>query len=286
MISPTDEPLLRAFARYDYLTAEQIRRLRYSHGSLAYARTRLKRLADAAYLERLGQPHPARTGSAPTVFRLATRGYRVLAHLGVSAIHLPRERPASYLFYRHALALNDLLIAAELMTRRHPSLTIPRLLHERALRRSPVAVRLATGRTVGVIPDAYLRFAATSIDGSGFWYDLLIEVDMGTTAQRAWRHKVEALVAFCAGPYQAVFDAASVTIAVLTPCGDDRAAELLRWTEAELIQLGAPSLGTWFCVAGLDPARIPPQELFRSPCWRQPFASEPTALLALEREEL
>ena len=282
--TPADEPILRALARFHYLTAEQIRRLLYGRGVITYARKRLKALVDAKYVERLEQPHPSRTGSAANVFRLATKGYNFLEELGVPVVRLPGERPASYLYYRHTLALNDTLIAAELLTRTFPQLRINRLVHERELKHTSVKVELSSGKTVGVIPDAYLQLHEAEAIGPGFWYDLVVELDMGTTDQREWRQKVEALLVYGVGPYRQALGAASITIAVLTPLGDRRATELLSWTEDELARLGRQEYGAWFCVCGVDAAQVSPEELFLAPIWRQPFQAEAIALIGLGEE--
>ncbi len=282
--TPADVPILTALATYHYLTAEQIRRLHYGAGVITYVRARLKRLCEAKILTRLEQPHYARTGSASYVFRLATRGYRFLEELHVPTTRLPDEKPHSYLYWRHTLALNDALIAAALVTRTHPHLSITRLLHERELKHIPVRVTLASGKTVGVIPDAYLQLHEAEAVGPGYWHDLVVELDMGTTDQKEWRQKVEALLAYGLGPYRHLLGAASITIMVLTPQGSHRANELLGWTEAELTRLDQHALGEWFCISGLDPARCSPDELYLTPVWHQPFGTGPISLIALGKE--
>jgi len=277
-------PILTALATYHYLTAEQVRRLHFGAGVITYVRSRLKRLCDAKLLIRLEQPHYARTGSAPNVFRLAARGYRFLEKLHVPTTRLPDEKPHSYLYWRHTLALNDALISAELLTRSHPELTIHRLVHERDLKRSPVVVHLPNGKTRGVIPDAYLALHEAEVDGPGYWTNLVWELDMGTREQRDWREKVQALLAYGQGPYQEVLQAQSLTIAVLTPQGAKRAQELCRWTEAELTQLQAQAYGVWFCFAGLDPAQVPPEELYLAPVWAQPFQQARVPLIEQGKE--
>ncbi|MGH2530901.1 MAG: replication-relaxation family protein [Thermomicrobiales bacterium] len=276
--TPADEPVLRALARYHYLTAEQIRRLLYGPGVITYARARLKALVDAKLVQRLEMPHPSRTGSAPNVFRLATRGYRFLEELGQHPMRLPGERPYSYLYWRHTLALNDLLIAGELLTRGHPQFSLVRLLHERDLKRQPAAVRLPDGSRVGVVPDAYLQLREA--DAAGSWqYDLVVELDMGTTEQRAWRRKIQALLAYADGPYRKALGADSLTIAVLSPLGGERAAELAAWTEAALAAAGQAVADRGFRIAGLDPATTAPDKLYLASVWRRPFRPERVSLL-------
>ncbi len=276
--------MLQALARYHYLTAEQVRRLLYGAGSLTYVRERLKGLVDARFIERLEMPHPSRTGSAPNVFRLAARGHRFLEELGLHPVRLPGERPASYLYYRHTLALNDALIAAELLTRSHPQLSIARLVHERELKHRPVKVRLASGKTVSVIPDAYLQLHEAEAVGPGYWRDLVWELDNSTAEQRDFRQKIAALVAYAHGPYREAMGAASITIAILTPQADRRANDLIAWIEAELTTLGQPAAGEWFCVRGVDPSAVSPEELLLASAWRQPFRAQQVPLIPLGEE--
>jgi hypothetical protein len=265
--TPADVPILTALATYHYLTAKQIRRLHYGPGVITYVRARLKTLCDAKFVTRLEQPHCARAGSAPNVFRLAARGYRFLEELDVPTTRLPGEKPHSYLYWRHTLALNDALIAAELLTRTHPDLTIHRLLHERELKHLPVTVRLPSGKERGVVPDAYLAIHEAEADGPGYWTNLVWEIDMGTREQRDWREKIQALLAYGKGPYQETLGATSLTIAVLAPQGAKRTAELVAWTEAELAASNAQAYGMWFCFTGLDPSQVGPDELYLTPVW-------------------
>lgn len=283
---PADVPILAALGRYHYLTSEQLRRLLYGPGVITYVRARLKALSDAKLVTRLEQPHYSRTGSSPNVFRLAGRGYRFLADLNVRTTRLPDEKPHSYLYWRHTLALNDALIAAELLTRTHPELTIHRLVHERELKRLPVTVHLADGKRRGVVPDAYLALHEAEPAGPGYWTNLVWEIDMGTREQRDWREKVQALLAYGRGPYQETLGAESLTITVLTPQGAKRAAELVAWTEAELAHHNAQAYGAWFCIAGLDPSQVSPEELYLEPRWRQPFQAEPVPLIERGKEDV
>lgn len=278
---PADAPILAALGRYGYLTADQVRRLRYGPGVITYVRGRLRRLVDAGLVARLEQPHFGPAGSAPGVFRLTGRGRRFARALGVNPVRLPDERPASYLYYAHTLALNDALVAAELLVGSRPRLSLERLVHERELKRAPVAVRLASGAEVSVVPDAYLRLHEREPGGPGYLLDLIWELDMGTTEQRAFRRKVAALVAYGLGPYREALGADSITIVLLAPGGERRAAELLGWVEDELAELDRRDLGGWFCVRGADPAAVRPEELYLAPAWRQPFRADRVALLAL-----
>ncbi len=118
-----------------------LRLLGYSPASLTYIQMRLKRLADAGYLERLYLPRPSRAGSAPLLYRLTRKSIPVLRAQG---LELPyRLRPSEarahgYLHLTHTLEVNDVLIAATILARETPGLELARLIHERELQTNPV----------------------------------------------------------------------------------------------------------------------------------------------------
>ena len=78
VLGPSDAALLKLLGHYFYLTAAQVTRILYAPTSHTYAQARLKRLADAGYLQRFFLPRPTRTGSAPLVYALARKGWNVL----------------------------------------------------------------------------------------------------------------------------------------------------------------------------------------------------------------
>lgn len=287
-VGPADQPLLAALGRYFYLTAAQLTRLLYAPTSHKYAQARIKRLADAGYVQRLFLPRPTRTGSAPLVYTLARKGLNLLVEWGIDVDR--RYRPAevrelSYLYLAHTLALNDVLIALELLARSTPMLEIAELRHERELKLHPVTVTLADGSRAGVIPDAWVDLRLTG-ERQRYQECYAIELDRGTTEQKAWRRKVAALVAFAAGPYQQPFGSSSLTIAVVATPGPTRSEQLLRWTEAELRQLGREDAGTVFRFTGVPIASARPEDLFRGAAWRAPFAERLEPLLDLTEVEV
>src|SRR6266545_1582739 len=146
--APADAQLLHAVQRYHAITARQLTTLLYAPSSHTWVQTKLKRLTDAGYLQRLFLPRPSQAGSAPSVYTLSRRGMRYLADHGVDVPRRARPykaRSYTYLHLSHLLAVNDVLIAAELLARRHPQVVLARLLHERDLQRMPVTVQNADG---------------------------------------------------------------------------------------------------------------------------------------------
>jgi len=279
ILGPADLQLLLAFGRYFYLTATQLTRLFYAPTSHTYAQARLKRLADGGYLQRIFLPRPSRTGSAPLVYTLARRGLQALDAWGrpVARRYRPAEvRETSYLHLAHTLALNDLLIALECFCRRESRVTIAGWRHERELKLQPVGVQLSDGTRAGVIPDAWLDLRL-----AGRYQECyVVELDRGTTEQKAWRRKLAALVAYSDGPYQAAFGTPSLTIVVATP-DERRCQQLLRWTEAELRAIQREDAANLVRLTGAQPGGEDPTDIFEAASWWTPFRAAPGPLLDL-----
>jgi hypothetical protein len=291
-LSVRDESILQALAAYQFLTAEQLAVLRYRPGSLAYARSALRLLALKGCASRRRYPEVG-PGGSPWVYTLTRAGVRHLASGGyshlVASFHPPVEKEYSHLFLRHSLAITDVLIAATILTRRLPDLELAEIRHERTLRQRPVRVAVHdpggsavwSGHTVAVIPDAWLdwRFKKT------LRLCVALEVDRGTEGPTAFQRKLSALLAFSRGPYQRAFHASSLTVAIATTAGAQRAARLIRWCEEILRELRAEHESDLFLVATLPPTRhgygVDPSTLFLKPIWRRPFHATPLPLFDL-----
>jgi hypothetical protein len=274
-ITPADERVLLALNRFHHLSAEQVRRLLYGRGSLKYAYERLKRLVDAGFVS-----HDQARGMVG-VFALSGRGRSYLAELGFDV--LPRWRPseekelgASY--YRHALAVADVLIAAELLGHEHPRIELTTMLHDRELKhRYAVPVQLANSKPRSVIPDGWLDFRVEMADGR-FRMPVVLELDRGMHERRRWQQKVEALIAFAGGPYQEAYGTASLIVAVVATPGESRRAELTAWTEGLLRTLRVEHEADLFRLTGADPV-VDPVAFFCGPVWYRPFDLRPLPLL-------
>lgn len=276
IIGPVDDDILRATYRYHFLTIDQVTRLLYSKGARTTASTRLKRLADAGYLTRTAIP--TRQGNGPAVYTLARKGLQFVAELGYPIPNRARaseERAYSYLFFAHTLAVNDVLISAELLARAHPtSVVIDQMLHERDLKRRPVAVDDGHGGTLAVIPDGYLSLVL----GGQYRMCFAFEIDRGTEDQQAWRRKVRALLRYVQGPYQQAFGTDNLTVCVVATPGHARLQQLYGWTTAELDECGKQSEGDLFRFAAPTPD-LTPDQLFFGAGWFVPYSNTPVALI-------
>lgn len=280
-VTPAKRALLAAVGRYFYLTARQTTRLLYAAGSLTRVQTLLKELADDGYCQRLFLPRPSAHGRVPAVYTLGRLGRTHLAALGVDVpvrLRPSAEREHRYLFLDHTLAVNDCLIALDLLARRVTAITIRTMLHERTLRRMPIVVRDADGREASVIPDGWLDLRVTLPDGT-YRTCIALEIDRGTTEQRAFRAKVARWVAAADGPYQEIFGTDLLTVAIVATPGEGRADELLRWIATELTSLRRPDAADLFLVTAVDVAAVDPATLYCGPVWRRCDQEAPAPLI-------
>src|SRR3954447_10124437 len=137
LITEVDESILRALARFHYLTAAQASRLLYPNllDDNRYMQRRLKRLVDNDYILRLRALPMPQYGQAPHVFTLARRGRQYLQELGegIPTYFRPSEErriTQNYPFMAHRLASIDVMIVAAGLCR-DQAVVCPRMLSER-----------------------------------------------------------------------------------------------------------------------------------------------------------
>lgn len=274
----TDARLLEVVGRFHFVTAEQATRLLYRRGSLTYVRDRLRRLAEGRYLHRVLLPRTSTGGSSPHVYTLTQRGATSLSTLQprLATRFRPSEhREHSYLFLKHTLVVNDVLIAAHHLVQRVPGIRLADCRHERDLRRQPTRVRLDRGQAITVIPDGYLDIRLHDRVQMCF----TLEVDRGTVEARAFRRKIAALLAYALGPYRSLFDTQSLTITFVIDGDDRRLSNVVTWTEQELLRSGKQRYADLFRFTRLSP-EIDPVRLFCTPQWFRPFHRQPLPLLS------
>ncbi|MDQ2786761.1 MAG: replication-relaxation family protein, partial [Chloroflexota bacterium] len=280
-VTPAKQAILLALVRYFYLTARQCTRLLYAETSLTRVQALLKELADDGYCQRLFLPRPTPHGRVPAVYTLGRLGRAHLAAIGVDVpirLRPSEEREHRYLFLDHTLVVNDWLIALEILTRRAPQITIRTMLHERTLRRMPLMVSDADGRQAAVIPDGWLDLRVTMAEGTDR-YCIALEIDRGTTEQKAFRRKIAHWVAAADGPYHETFGTDLLTVAIVATPGEGRADELLRWIAAELTSLHRQDAADLFFVTAVDVAAVDPATLYYGPVWRRCDQETPVPLI-------
>lgn len=268
IVSASDHALLSDLAQYGYATAAQLCRLRYGR-SLTYVSTKLKRLADLGYLQRLFLPRPSARGSAPLIFRLDRKGLSYLKSCGAEVHHRyrPSEAAFSYLHLSHRLAVNDWLISLALLERASSRVVVADVIDEQGLAREPLRVEDADGRAVPVIADAWVDLRIDN-EQSALW----LELDRATEQRKAWQRKLAGILAATKGAYQEHFKTPSLTVAVTVSRGaEKRLVDLLLWSEAVLDELGERDKAELLRFTCVRPDLAHPQQFFFSRCWYEPF---------------
>lgn len=277
VLSERDDLLVRAVYDLHFATAEQMARLYFSRSSLNHVREIMKNLADAGYLQRLKLP-TSQDGVKPFVYTLARAGVRYLKAAGYT--EFARVSPSehvehSYLFLEHTLGVNDIIIAAKLLTDQLPRYQLADFLHERVLKRRPVQVTTAQDGVISIVPDLWLDMHIAQTSRAS----IALEYDRSTVSPNAWRRKIRGLLVFAEGAYQDAYGSDCITIAIATTGGSGRAAQIRSLIEQEVDKAGRRQDGELFLVTALPEGDVDPQAFFLNPIWRQPFAADPVPLL-------
>jgi hypothetical protein len=295
-LTPTDEALLRACARYQYATVAQWCRFFADDGKRRYLQRRGRALAAQDFLLRLALVRPGGTGNAATLFTPGLAGRRHAAALGMRVPRRFRRSDLATLspqHLAHSEAITDVLLSFDLLARHDTRIDIADMLHERFLHEQRFKVPLRTMRPLTgevvttapeVIPDAFVRVIAR-LGAKTRRFPLLIEVDRDTEEQTAFREKIAKLHAFgTSETFARLYDARTFTVAffIRAPRRDPlaRLAEVLDWTERELRALRLEHDAEAFRFCALDPATTPATLLLGAQ-WFAPFSVTPQPLLDL-----
>jgi hypothetical protein len=287
VFAAADTTILEALLRYHFLTNTQLTRVVYDSKSDSRIRERLKRLCDAGFCQASSwrQLHHGQGGSNRFVYHLGPQGLKFLRTRGFDVPRRLRlsDPPYADLFFSHTIAANDVLIATELLGRRHAGVSVTRLLSERQLKRVPARVSLPDGTSRTYTADGWLDILtrdASSRTGR-FRNCILLELDQGTESQRAWRRKCAACLSYSRTTYREQFGTDVLTIAVVATPGIARRNALLAWTQAELEALGAGHEAELFLFTALAPDSDP-VEFCGGAHWYQPHNPTPLPLLTWE----
>jgi hypothetical protein len=288
VLTPTKgtEKILCALAVFGYLTAEQITRVCYSASSLSFVRKKLRLLV----ANRVVMALPRQSVTLPTVYTLTGEGYTIAEAVGMPAGRRVRsaeekEKAANLFFLQHTIAVTDVLIAGQLLSRTVPGIVLNHMFLERELKRKiyvEIPVPSGNGKTEQrshcLEPDAALDFVI-----HGKWQDyFFIEYYRTHLREYRFKQKILAYTAYAASTiHQELFNTPALAIALL--CSSSQLADTLRlWTEEILDAVHQPELGERFFFTSSDPATASPEELFLTPLWEQAFSADKTPLLVLE----
>src|SRR6266566_3607959 len=184
--------------------AQLVKSLGYSMNSLPTVRTRLLHLEKKGYLASIILP-TVRKGYFPKIFYLATGGLDILRKQGFDVphrYHATEQKEKQYLFLKHTLAVNDVLIAANLVEKKFPQITLYEFRHERELKRDPEKFTITLYHETDsdteqaavwkqedfyFVPDGFLDFHIEQEGGKTLRAAILLELDRDTTERRRFQ---------------------------------------------------------------------------------------------------
>lgn len=279
-ITPTHDLLLRGSAdmpiglyQLHLATTEQLTRLHYKPGMLKTVSKRLKVLVDNGYVQ--ADCIPTKLFKSPYYYTLATRGMRYLANIGIdisSSFRESKEVSESYLHIRHALELNDVLIAALRLKFADPRYYLARYIHERTLKRTPYK-----NGNVTLIPDGFLDFRIRVPNGPERYVSLVLEHDRGTEQQEHFKRRIRAYKDFYVNNGQMQLFGVKTAITAFTSfVSAKRVSQMREWTYQEL--QGNPQLMGLFIFAEL-PKPLEPRHLLFERRWYTLTNDQSIALL-------
>jgi hypothetical protein len=248
----------------------------YKPGMLKTVSKRLKVLTDNGYIQ--ADCIPTKLFKSPYYYTLDSKGMRYLESIGLDtdvSFRASKEVSESYLHLRHALELNDVLIAALRLKHTHPQYYLSRFIHERTLKRTPYKVTL-NGQHISLIPDGFLDVRQRRQNMPDLSLTLLLEHDRGTEQQEHFRRRIRAYGAFLSsGAYKQLLGTERVTVAFTTFVSPKRVAQMREWTKAELAT--EPQLASMFIFAEL-PRPLEPRHLLFERRWYTLPSDQPIAL--------
>jgi hypothetical protein len=260
------------------LTTEQLTRLHYKPGMLKTVSKRLKLLVDNGYIQ--ADCVPTKLFKSPYYYTLATKGMRYLSAIGMDtdpSFRASKEVSDSYLHLRHALELNDVLIAALRLKFVSEHFYLARYVHERTLKRTPYKVTY-NGQNISLIPDGFLDIHQRRPGQVEPSLALIVEHDRGTEQQDHFRRRIRAYSAFLqAEAYKQALGANAVTVAFTSFISTRRVMQMRAWAWQELQH--EPNIARMFVFAEL-PRPLEPNHLLFDRRWLTLASDQPITLLS------
>ncbi len=282
-----------------------VKALGYSKNSLPTVRTRLAHLEQQGYIAAIYLP-TTRKGNFPKVFYLASPGLDYLRAQGRDVpkrYHSTEQKEKQYLFLKHTLAVNDVLIAAKLVETQVPQVTLSEFRHERELKRDPEKFTITLYKETEsnmeeatvwkqedfyFVPDGFLDFRIEQ-ETKTLRAAMLLELDRDTTERRRFQEKIRGILTYIKSERHVKrYKARKITVAFVTTGRQKRVEKMREWTRNELAKTHDTwSYGYTFVFTTLphkiDPETlreleelddIDPAALFLSPVWEFPFTGK------------
>ncbi len=306
VLTHVDENILKCVYKYYYMTVAQVvKSLGYSINSLPTVRTRLAHLEKKGYIAAIYLP-TVRKGTSPKIFYLAPLGLGYLRSEGFDVahrFHATEQKEKQYLFLKHTLAVNDVLIAAKCVEKQFPQITLYEFRHERELKRDPEKFKITlyhetesdTEEAVVwkqedfyFVPDGFLDFHIEQ-ENKTLRAAILLELDRDTIERRRFQEKIRGILTYIKSErHVRRYKARKITVAFVTTGGQKRVEKMREWTRNELAKTHDTwSYGYTFVFTALphtiDPETkreleeldgIDPATLFLSPAWEFPFTDK------------
>jgi hypothetical protein len=216
------------------------------------------------------------------LYTISSKGFKELQPFGIS--HFTRYRPADthtlkLPHLQHLISLNDFLIAARLLCRANPDITLVSMLHDLDMKRTPMRVTIDR-QTFSIVPDGFLDFRL-SIAGRLYALPVWVEIDKGTEWGNSLKLKLRKIIsAIQSIAFQELFGVTSCTVAIST-INQKRIDLMVSFIRQELQSMGLTHLAHVFLITALSDGLLDPKELFLHPMWFTPDTSSPIALLDL-----
>ncbi|HEY6540277.1 MAG TPA: replication-relaxation family protein [Ktedonobacteraceae bacterium] len=262
-------------------TAEQLCRLHYSMGSLKAVKAKLRRLIDHGYVEY--DALPTKFTRSPYYYTVGKLGARYLQQAGLDiseSFRSSKEVDKAYLFAKHTLELNDVIISAALLKRSSKSVWLEEFRHERELKHHPYKAKWQGGGFT-LIPDSLLLFRVTVADGRQGRLPIVLEHDRGSEEQKYFRRRIRAYLHLLRNEgYKQLFGVNGITIAFTTSAGVERLKKMREWTAAELQETGETQYKHLFYFT-LVHNPIDPYLVWVNTTWLPVVENRPVALLGV-----
>ena len=231
-------------------------------------------------------------GNLHYIYYLSTPGQNYLKEQGMSDFSRVRKSDIEHMKYphlEHVLSVNDFLIAAKLLPRFVPQITLASMFHDLELKKEPVKVtvdrRMPGGERVDekvtIIPDGWLDFRY-SMDNTSKPKRrcIVLELDRGTTSMTPFKQKIRAYYSYAISEdYEALFGTQLIMVAYATTAGEARRKQMQEWCEQELKQQRLEHEANLFRFTALPEGELDPKQVFCEPGWYKPYEDEPVSLL-------
>lgn len=265
-------------------TADQLCRLHYSPGSFKAVREKLRILCEHKYVQFDAIPIKSiKATRSPYFYAMDRLGLDYLEAAGLD-VYKPfrssKEIDKAYIFIKHTLELNDIIISAALLKRTHDNVWLEWFRHERELKRTPYKVKWQGGK-YNLIPDSLLLFRVTVADGRQGRLPIVVEHDRGSEEQKFFRRRIRAYLHMLRNEgYKQLFGVNDITIGFTTSASTERLMQIREWTLKELLETGEMQYKHLFYFT-LVKNPIDPYQVWVNTTWLPLDELRPVALLRI-----